>query len=292
VVILTLVFYLLVSCALLAWGADRLVIGASAAARHFKLPALVIGVVLVGFFTSFPEILVSLLASLKQRPDLALGNALGSYITNISLVLGVSALVIPLPIHSRLLKCEYPIMFLALLIVWLLLLDGYLSQADGIIMLLSFLGIIALMAYFAWCKRQSDDAWVKEFEHSTAQVSMSLLKSLLFVLFGFVVLYLGSELLIFSAVGIAKRLGVSELIIGLTVVAVGTSLPELAASVAGALRKEPDIALGNVIGSNIFGLLAVTAMPGLFSPGKINTALLWREFPVMAFVTVLLFLLK
>lgn len=289
--------YLAISCITLAWGADRFVTGASATAAYFKLPPFLIGVVLVGFATSFPEMLVSLLAALKQQPEIALGNAIGSYITNISLVLGVTLLVAPLAIRSQLLRREYGIMTVTLFIVWVFLSNGYLSRLEGAIMLLIFISLFSAMVYFAWCKKnaagikQGQDTWLQACEYTMTSSPVSLLRAFFLLVIGFVSLYLSSHLLIYSASAIARHLGVSELTIGLTIVAVGTSLPELAASVASALKKEPDIALGNVIGSNIFGLLVVTAMPGLFAPGKISNVLLWREFPIMVVITALLFLL-
>ncbi len=277
---------------LLIWSADRFVIGASGIAVNFGVSPLIIGLTIVGFGTSAPEMIVSGVASYDGTPNLAIGNALGSNITNIALVLGITALVIPLRVNSKILKREYPIMFLIMLIAWALLSDGELSRANGTVLVL---GMFALMIFITLMglreKKQSGktDPLIAEFTEEIPS-GMSTSAALLWLVVGMVILLLSSRLLVWGAVNIAHEYHVSELVIGLTIVAIGTSLPELAASIASALKNEHDIAIGNVIGSNMFNLLGVLGIPGIMGGAILEPSVLERDYPFMLFLSVLLFL--
>ncbi len=274
---------------LLVWGADRFVTGAAGTARNLGVSPLIIGLTIVGFGTSAPEILVSALAAWQGNPGLAVGNAIGSNITNIALILGATALVTPLTVHSGAIRREFPVLIATTLIAYLLLSDGVLGFGDGLMLLLGLAVLLIWMVYLGLTSRELDPM-VAEYE-AEVPTDLSLGRSLLWLLAGLVVLLVGSRLLVWGAVGIAQLLGVSDLIIGLTIVALGTSLPELAASVASALKNEHDIAIGNVIGSNMFNLLAVLGLPGIIQPGRIEEVVLTRDFPVMAGFTVALLMM-
>ena len=271
--------------ALLIWGADRFVDGAAALARNLGVPPLVIGLTIVGMGTSAPELLVSGLAAAQGNPSLGIGNAIGSNITNIGLVLGVTALIAPLSVHSRLLQRELPLLLIAMLFGYLLLADGQLQRLEGVALLCGLFLVLAWMVYSAHSAGRSE-AIADEME---LPQTMGTARAVLAFLLGLIVLLAGSKALVWGAVDIAQRLGVSDLVIGLTIVAIGTSLPELAASVISARRGEPDIALGNVIGSNLFNVLGVLGLPGLLAPGPVPGEVLTRDYPVMLALTVLLF---
>lgn len=274
---------------ILIYGADRFVTGAAATASNLGVSPLIIGLTIVGFGTSAPEILVSGLASWDGTPGLAIGNALGSNITNIAMVIGVTALVMPLNVKSETLKREYPILFAVMLIALMLLMDRQFSRLDGIILISGFFAMIYWMVSLGLRSRKTDPMQ-DEFEAEIPK-SMPMTKAVLLFLVGLVLLLVGSRLLINGAVDIAQALGVSDLIIGLTIVAIGTSLPELAASVVSALKHEHDIAIGNVIGSNMFNLLAVLGLPGLIHPGFVPDMVLERDFPYMIGLTIMLFVM-
>lgn len=271
---------------LLIWGADRFVIGAAALARNYGVSSLLIGLTIVGFGTSAPEMLVSATASLDGSPALAVGNALGSNIANIGLILGITALVSPLTLNSQSLRREYPLLLAATLIASALLLDGEISRIDGYI-LLACLVVAVLLVIRIGLARGPADPLAAEFAAEIPS-HMPTLSAIGWFVLGLAVLLVGSKLLVWGAVDIALAMGVSELIIGLTIVAVGTSLPELAASVASALKGEDDIAIGNVIGSNIYNLLGVLCLPGLLAPTVIDGSLLTRDLPMMLALTLAL----
>lgn len=271
---------------LLIWSADRFVEGASATASQLGISTLIIGITIIGFGTSAPEILISLFASLDNTPDLAIGNALGSNIANIALILGVTALLVPLPIASNLIKKEFPVLLGATAIVALLIFDANLSFIEGIILLAI---LAAALIYFIKSSSKSDTL-NQEFADEIPQ-DMTLKQAIMWLIIGLIVLVLSSKLLVWGAVNIATALGVPELIIGLTIVALGTSLPELAAAIASAKKGEPDLAIGNVIGSNLFNSLAVIAIPALITNFTINSIAITRDLPVMVGLTLLLFIL-
>ena len=272
------VLQIVVGLTFLAWGASRFVDGAAALARHFGMSPLYVGVLVVGTATSAPEVLVGAVAAWQENTCLALGNALGSNITNIALVLGASAVVAPIYVSSVTLKREYGLMLLYAVLVLLLLWDLHLSRLDSLILLGALVGhVIGLF----WTMRRTEpsDPLSEEWrEHKGAGHPRN---AAIAILVGFVVLLLGSKMLVSGAVSVAVHYHVPELIIGLTIVALGTSLPELAASVASVLKKEGDIAVGNILGSNTFNMLAVICVPGLIHPASCGPDLLTRDFPVM-----------
>ncbi|MBW2585312.1 MAG: calcium/sodium antiporter [Deltaproteobacteria bacterium] len=274
------------------WGADRFVYGAAGLARNFGVSRLVVGLTIVAFGTSAPEMLVSGMAAAAGSPEMGIGNAVGSNITNVTLVLGAAALVKPLRVHSRLLIREIPVLFLSMAVGWFFLWDGELSRVEGIILLT---GLFVLVAWISMQgrKQQAEPPEVSTggFEDDEIPDSLPTAKGVATFLVGLVFLLIGSRVLVWGAVGIASDLGVSELVVGLTLVALGTSLPELAASVAAARRGEPDIAVGNVVGSNMFNLLGVLALPGIIAPGPVDRVVVVRDFPIMAGVTVLLLMM-
>jgi cation:H+ antiporter len=275
---------------LLVWGADRFVMGAAAAARNLGVSPLLIGLTIVGFGTSAPEMLVSAVASLQDNPGLAVGNAIGSNITNIGLILGVTALVVPLSVHSRIIRRELPILIGTTVAAYLLLRGGTLGVIQGGALLLGLVIMLGYTVYVGLNSRAGRDPVAAEYA-AEIPADLSLGQSLLWLSIGIVVLVGSSRLLVWAAVGIAQHFGISDLVIGLTIVAIGTSLPELAASVVSALKNEPDIAIGNVIGSNIFNLLGVLGLPGLISPSRVDPQVLSRDMPIMTALTVALLLM-
>ena len=275
---------------LLTWSADRFVVGASALAYNLNIPPLIIGLTIVSLGTSAPEILVSGVASLQGNSGLAIGNALGSNITNIALILGITALIMPLNVHSSIVRRELPVLLGVMLLALMLLLDGTLERLDGIILLTGIPFMLAWMAHIGMKEKSSHDPMSEEFADEVP-TDMTMAKAGFWTLVGALCLVASSKILVWGAVSIAQAIGVSDLVIGLTIVALGTSLPELAASVMSVLKNEHDIAIGNVIGSNIFNLLAVLGLPGLLSPGPVDTGVLMRDYPVMIGLTVALFVM-
>jgi cation:H+ antiporter len=271
---------------LLIWGAERFINGAAAIARHLGVSPLLIGLTIVGLGTSAPEILVSFMAAWQGNAGMAIGNAIGSNIANIGLILGVTALVVPLSVKSRILRREYPIMLGVTLLAALLMLDGHLGIADGLILLSGL-----LLVRFARQDRADTDALANEFDQEITE-GMSLTRSAGLFTIGLLALLLGSRALVWGAVNIATALGVSDLVIGLTIVAIGTSLPELAASIAGAMKNEADLAIGNVLGSNLYNLLAVLSLPGLIAPGAIDSDVVQRDLPIMLLLTGAIFFMS
>ena len=274
------------------WGADRFVYGAAGLASNLGVSRLVIGLTIVAFGTSAPEMLVSGMAAAAGSREMGIGNAIGSNITNVTLVLGAAALVQPLSIHSRLLMREIPVLFLSMAVGWAFLWDGELSRVEGIVLLS---GMFVLIAWISMQGREQQiehpDEPAERFEDDAIPDSLPTAKAVGTFLVGLVFLLAGSRLLVWGAVGIARDLGVSELVVGLTIVALGTSLPELAASIAAARRGEQDIAVGNVVGSNMFNLLGVLALPGIIAPGPVDRSIVVRDFPIMVGVTLLLVLM-
>lgn len=275
---------ILVGLALLVWSADRFVEGSAATARHFQVPPLLIGMIIVGFGTSAPEMVVSAFAALQNNPGIALGNAYGSNITNIGLILGVTALIRPIAVHSQVLRKELPVLTLITMLAGWQLWDGILSRFDAIVLLAVF------GALMIWTILQGlrSDALGEGVERELK--IMPIRRAVFWMTTGLILLVASSRLLVWGAVEIAHLLGVSDLIIGLTVVAIGTSLPELASSVIAARKGEDDIALGNILGSNLFNTLAVVGIAGTISPLANVSEVLRRDVPVMAALTVSLFL--
>lgn len=271
---------------LLVWSADRLVEGASSLANHLGVPPLIIGITIIGFGTSAPEILVSIIAVLEGTPDIAIGNALGSNIANIGLILGVTACITPIPIAKGLLRREYPLLIIATALLAWCLFDGKLDQIDGLALVFT---LIAILIYLVKSHRRNPDKNRIEEELSDAiPGDMTLMKAIIWIVMGLIILVVSSKLLVWGATYIAIALGVSELIIGLTVIALGTSLPELAASIASLKKGVPDLAIGNVIGSNLFNSLAVIGLPALMTDFSIDSDAISRDLPVVGGFTILL----
>ncbi len=272
---------------LLVWGADRLVAGASATARNLGVSPLVIGLTIVAFGTSSPELVVSAIAAFQGNPGLAVGNAIGSNIANIGLILGLTALVYPLRVKSEILKREYPLLMLIMIGSFIMAADLVYDRTEGWLMLLGLAILISWMVRFG-LRRGSQDPLAEEF---TAEIpsDMPMSAAVMWLLVGLVILPLSSSFLVDGAVSIAQSLAVSDAVIGLTIVAFGTSLPELAAALTSALRKEDDLAIGTVIGSNMFNILGVLGIAATISPVQIEELMLKQDFPVMFALTVLLF---
>ncbi|MCW9077788.1 MAG: calcium/sodium antiporter [Gammaproteobacteria bacterium] len=274
---------------ILVWGADRFVLGAASLARSLGVPPLLIGLTVVGFGTSTPEILVSTMAALEGSPGIAIGNALGSNIANIALILGVTALFSPLTVQSDMLRREYPILLAVSAGAFVLLADGHLGRVDGLI-LLAGLVLSMLLLVSIGLRRRDHDPLAEEMEAEIPSGLTALAASGWFLV-GLIALIISSRLLVWGAIEVAVTLGISDLVIGLTIVAVGTSLPELAAAVMSAVKNEHDLAIGNVVGSNIWNLLAVLGIPGLLAPGVIPPEVVNRDMLVMLALTLALFVM-
>jgi cation:H+ antiporter len=283
--VLALVFGL----TLLVWSADRFVDGASAAARYGGMPPLLIGMLVVGFGTSAPEMVVSAMAAADGNPALALGNAYGSNITNIALIIGLVALLSPIKVNSQVLKKEIPLLLAITLFAGWQMFDHQLSRVDG----WCLLGIFAVvMGWSVWQgMRNPQDGLSQDMDKELSNNTMTLKQALSWLVLGLVLLILASRLLVYGAVYIAQGLGVSDLVIGLTVVAIGTSLPELASSLMAIKKGEHDIALGNIIGSNLFNTLAVVGIAVLIEPMDVDPIILSRDWTLMFGLTVALLLL-
>jgi cation:H+ antiporter len=273
---------------LLVWSADKFVEGASSLANHLGVSPLIIGITIIGFGTSAPEILVSIIAVMEDTPDIAIGNALGSNIANIGLILGVTALITPIPIAKGLFRREYPLLVIATAILAWCLIDGSLDQIDGLTLLLV---LAAILIYLIKSHRNDPNRdRVEEDLSETIPQDMTRISAIGWVFVGLIILVGSSKMLVWGATDIALALGVSELIIGLSVIALGTSLPELAASIASLKKGVPDMAIGNVIGSNLFNSLAVIGLPALLTDFSIDFHAVSRDLPVVIGLTILLLL--
>ena len=274
---------------LLVWSANRFVDGAAVTADYAGMPPLLIGMVVVGFGTSAPEMVVSALAASQGNPGLALGNAYGSNITNIGLILGITAVIAPIAVHSQVMRRELPILSLVTAFAAWQLFDGELSRLDAFGLLIVF---ALLLGWSIWSAiRSPSDPMASEVSAELSTQSMTIRKALFWLVAGLVLLIISSRILVWGAVDLASAFGVSDLIIGLTIVAVGTSLPELASSLIAARKGEHDLALGNILGSNLFNTLAVVGIAAMISPMAVASEVLTRDIPVMAALTVALFIL-
>lgn len=270
---------IILGLAVLVWSADRFVTGAVATALNLGMTPMMVGLTVVAFGTSAPELIVSATAALEDASKLAVGNAIGSNIANIGLVLGITALVSAIPLKDSILRVEFPILIAATLLATFLIWDLHLGFADGIA-----LAAILILSMYALAKLQNAPA--EELEEIEENKNIAPTRAYLLLAGSLVLLILSSKALVWGASGIAHELGVSELIIGLTIVAIGTSLPELAASIASALKGHHDLALGNVIGSNLFNLLAVLAIPALLNPPTLEQDVLYRDYGLMLGLTL------
>jgi cation:H+ antiporter len=283
------VFILCVLCGLilLVWSADKFVAGASAIAIHYHVSPLLIGMLIIGFGTSAPELVVSVLASWDGNTGIAIGNAYGSNITNIALILGVTSVISPIVVQSQILKKELPLLFLVSLVSAWFLSDFYLSRLNAFLLLVIFVVLMGWTLIQGLKKREDPLAMAVDVEFTTKTVDVK--KSYLQLFGGLFILIGSSRLLVFGAVGIAKAFGLSDVIVGLTVVAIGTSLPELASSLMAAKKGNTDLALGNVLGSNLFNTLAVVGLAGFIAPLKIAQEVFYRDIGFMLILTLSLF---
>ncbi|HEQ3614569.1 TPA: calcium/sodium antiporter [Vibrio cholerae] len=275
--------------ALLVWSADKFVEGAAASANYAGMPPLLIGMLVVGFGTSAPEMVVSAMAAMDGNPALALGNAVGSNIVNITLILGVTAIIAPIAVHSSIIRKELPILLLVTLVIGAMLWNHHISTLEAWALIGGFMFLIGWSIWSAL--RSTGDHLEQEMDDELSSQNMSLKSSIFWLITGLVLLIISSRILVWGAVEIAQQLGVSDLLIGLTIVALGTSLPELAASIMAARKGEHDIAVGNVVGSNMFNSLAVIGIAGTIEPiSNIGAEVFWRDWTSMLFVTGLLLL--
>ena len=272
---------------LLIWGADRFVHGAAAAARNFGIQPLLIGLTIVALATSSPEILVSIVAALRGEAGLAFGNAIGSNICNIGLVLGCVALVRPIELRSATLRREMPTLLAVTLLAVSLFLDSFLSRVDGFV-LLGGLVIVMIWLTRLGLRSAENDPIKREFE-AEIPANVSTRMAIFWLLVGLATLLVGAELLVDGAIEIARQLGVSEVVIGVTLVALGTSLPELAVSLVSAMKGEFGLAIGNIVGSNIFNMLAVIGVAAAISPYALAPSVLSLHVFVMVAFTLVLF---
>ncbi len=274
---------------LLVWSADKFVDGAAGTAAHADMPPLLIGMLIVGFGTSAPEMVVSALAALEGNPSLALGNAYGSNISNIALILGVVAVISPIAINSAVLRKELPVLTLITLLSGYQLLDGHISRLDAWILIGLLAGLMGWSVFAGMTGK--GDVLGGEVETEIAEHPLPLKMALFWLVVGLILLVVSSRALVWGAVFIAQSLGVSDLIIGLTIVAIGTSLPELASSIAAVRKNEHDIAFGNVLGSNLFNTLGVVGIAGAISPMAVEQDVLWRDWSLMTGLTLVLFVM-
>ncbi|WP_260261561.1 calcium/sodium antiporter [Vibrio intestinalis] len=283
------VAFLVIGLVFLVWSADKLVFGAAALARNFGISPLVIGMTILAMGSSAPEMMVSATAALDGKTDTAVGNVLGSNIANIALILGITALIKPLSISSDVLRRELPLMIGVTLIAGAILWDGHLGFYEGILLFVLFAAFILTMLYISRKEKAKDkaDALLEE-QESEVPEGVNNLKAAAWVVIGLIVLPIAADTLVDSAVEIARELGMSDLVIGLTIIAVGTSLPELAASLAGVMKGEDDMAVGNIIGSNVFNILAVMGIPGILNPSFLSEFAMGRDFWVMLAISLLL----
>lgn len=282
------VLAVLVGLGLLIWSAEKFVDGAAATSRWLGLSPLLIGMLVIGFGTSAPEMMVSVLAAIQGNPGLAVGNAYGSNIANIGLVLGFVALIAPLAVHSSVIRKEMPFLIVVTLLTGLMLWDGWVSRWEAAVLLVTlavFIGFSIIRS-----KKQQNDPLVDDVSESLDSKPMSRGKAIMWTLIGLVFLIISSRMLVWGAVEIAQHFGVSDLIIGLTVVAIGTSLPELASSISALRRGEHDMVLGNVVGSNLFNSLAVVGLAGVIAPIEAGREVLVRDWSIMTCMTLLMIL--
>ena len=282
---------LLVGLALLVWSSDIFIDGAASTAIHLSISPLIIGVVVLGFGTSMPEIVVATLASIDNSPGLAIGNAVGSNIANIGLVLGITALIAPIVVKSSLIKRELPVLLAITIGAYLLVLDGHLSLVDGVIL------VVALVLVMLWMIKvnkevaQTDPIHDETTHAIESHAEHTLKKGLILLVGGLVILMISAKMMVWGAVEIAVFFEVPEVVIGLTIIAIGTSLPELAAAIAAARKNEADLMIGNIVGSNLFNILAVLAVPAILAPSVLDKDVLYLDMPVMIGFTLAMLIL-
>lgn len=281
------VAFLIIGLVFLVWSADKLVFGAAALARNVGISPLVIGMTILAMGSSAPEMMVSATAALDGKTDTAVGNVLGSNIANIALILGITAMIKPLSISSAVLRRELPLMIGVTILAGVLLWDSHLGFYEGVLLFVLFAAFILAMLRISRNEKKNGDALIEE-QESEVPEGVSNGKAAMWVVIGLIVLPLAADVLVDNAVIIAQYFGMSDLVIGLTIIAVGTSLPELAASLAGVMKGEDDMAVGNIIGSNVFNILAVMGIPGILNPSILSEYAMGRDFWVMLGVSLLL----
>ncbi|MBD0787793.1 calcium/sodium antiporter [Vibrio sp. Y2-5] len=281
------VAFLIVGLIILVWSADKLVFGSAALARNFGISPLVIGMTILAMGSSAPEMMVSATAALDGKTDTAVGNVLGSNIANIALILGITALIKPLAISSPVLRREFPLMIAVTLLAGAIMWNNHLGFYEGVLLFVLFGVFILAMLKISRNEQTNGDTLLKE-QESEVPDGVSNPKAAMWIAIGLILLPVSAGLLVDNAVIIAKYFGMSDLVIGLTIIAVGTSLPELAASVAGVLKGEDDMAVGNIVGSNVFNILAVMGIPGILNPSVLSEHAMGRDFWVMLGVSLLL----
>ena len=267
----------------LIWGADKFVSGASGLARNLGVSPLLIGLTIVAFGTSAPEIFSSAVAAMQKKPELAIGNAFGSNLFNVGIALGIAALIKPLKAPESMLNRELPALLLVTVITGILIADLQLDLLDAILLIM-----ITVFFIYRLLKQQIKSTKASLETPEQESTRMKSLKAVAYLTIGLLILVISAEALVQAASNIAEALGVSASIIGLTIVALGTSLPELAASVTCVLKNQDELAIGNIVGSNILNLLAVLPFPGIFAPGLIEANLFYRDFSIVTFLTILL----
>lgn len=282
---------LLVGLALLVWSSDVFIDGAASTAVHLSVSPLAIGVVVLGFGTSMPEVVVATLASLDNSPGLAIGNAVGSNIANIGLVLGATALIAPIVVKSSLIKRELPVLLAISIGAYLLVLDGELGLIDGIILVIALVSVMVWMIKVNKAVDPNDPITEETIGAVESQDELTLKKSMLYLVGGLIILMASAKMMVWGAVEIAVFFDVSEVVIGLTIIAVGTSLPELAAAIAAARKNEADLMIGNIVGSNLFNILAVLAVPAILAPSMVDKEVLSIDMLVMLGFTLVMLVL-
>ncbi len=274
---------------LLVWSADKFVEGAAATAKHLGMPTLLIGMVIIGFGTSAPELAVSAMAAADGNPGLALGNGYGSNITNIALIVGLTAVIAPIAVHSQVIRKELPLLLVLTLIAGAQLIDGQLTRLDGWVLLAVFAGVMGWSIYQG--VQGKEDPLGGDTDAEMIAHPMPLKTAVIWVVVGLILLVVSSRLLVWGAVTIAQTLGVSDLVIGLTIVAIGTSLPELASALAAIKKNEHDLILGNILGSGIFNTLAVVGLAAVIEPLQVDPEVLYRDWTLMLALTLGLLLM-
>lgn len=278
---------LIIGLLLVAYSADRLVFAASILCRNLGVPPLIIGMTVVSIGTSLPEIIVSVAAAMHGQLDLAIGTAIGSNITNILLILGLAALLHPFTVHSDILRRELPLMLIASLLAGFVLFDGQLTWVDGVfLLLLAVLWLVFIVKIARRAEQQGSDSLTRE-QLAELPRDGSLSVAFLWLGVALIVMPMSTRMVVDNATVVANYFAISELTIGLTVIAIGTGLPELATAIAGARKGEDDIAIGNIIGSNIFNITLVLGLPALIAPGTFNTLAFSRDYGVMLLVSVI-----
>ena len=276
-----------VGLAILVWSADVFIDGAVALANKLNVPSFLIGVIILGLGTSAPEMIVSMLAALEGRPALALGNAYGSNIVNIALVLGATVLISPIIIRKSIINRDMPLLLLVTAVAAWQLSDGVLSNTDGIVLIVLLVVVLGIQIILSL--REGNHEHEGDTVEETAKAEHSMAQGLGRLFLGLLVLILSSRAIVWGAIELATLWGLSELIIGLTIVAIGTSLPELVASLSAARKGEHDMALGNIIGSNVFNTLGVVGVAALIAPITPSSIILSRDILAMGLLTLLLF---